>query len=288
MRPSWASSMTRARIHWMPSRSRPLTGSSRIKTAGSASSAAAMPRRWPIPSENEPADLWATSVRPTDASTSSTRRSPMPTVAPRASRWLRALRLLSTPWASSSAPTSASGAGDSMYGRPLTSAAPEVGRASDDHPHCRRLSGPVRTEKAGDDARPDGGADAVDGKLATRRCAEVAVSLGELLQFNHAFPRGCSTLRADEKITRHVHAIYLRPPEQIVAAVADCVDLAGPPGTPRGLHDLTRRSSISTPSCACSSAGLAERTTPIERSTEPSPSGLCPPYSQVRDVKLWS
>ena len=48
---------SRARIHWMPSRSRPLTGSSRISTAGSASRAAAMPSRWPMPSENEPADL---------------------------------------------------------------------------------------------------------------------------------------------------------------------------------------------------------------------------------------
>ena len=61
---------------------------------------------------------------------------------------------------------------------------------AEDHPHRRRLPGPVGTEEAGDDTRPDGGADAVDGELAGRRCAEVAVSLGELLQFNHGLPRG--------------------------------------------------------------------------------------------------
>ena len=54
---------------------------------------------------------------------------------------------------------------------------------AEDHPHRRRLAGPVGTEEAGDDTRPDGGADAVDGEL-------VAVSLGELLQFDHGLPRG--------------------------------------------------------------------------------------------------
>jgi hypothetical protein len=61
---------------------------------------------------------------------------------------------------------------------------------AEDHPHRRRLSGPVGTEEAGDDTRPDGGADAVDRQLAAWRCAEVAVSLGELLQFDHGLPRG--------------------------------------------------------------------------------------------------
>jgi hypothetical protein len=59
---------------------------------------------------------------------------------------------------------------------------------AEDHPHRRRLSGPVGTEEAGDDTRPDGGANAVDRQLAARRCAEVAVSLGELLQFDHGIP----------------------------------------------------------------------------------------------------
>ena len=51
---------------------------------------------------------------------------------------------------------------------------------AEDHPHRRRLTGPVGTEEAGDDTGPDGGADGVDGEL-------VAVSLGELLQFDHWF-----------------------------------------------------------------------------------------------------
>ena len=51
VRPSAASAFIRLRIHRMPSGSSPLTGSSNIRIAGSPSSAAAMPSRWPMPSE---------------------------------------------------------------------------------------------------------------------------------------------------------------------------------------------------------------------------------------------
>ena len=51
VRPSAARSRSSSRIQRMPSGSRPLTGSSSIRTAGSPSSAAAMPSRCPMPSE---------------------------------------------------------------------------------------------------------------------------------------------------------------------------------------------------------------------------------------------
>ena len=50
--------------------SSPLTGSSNISTAGSPSRAAAMPSRWPMPSENPLARRRATDSRPTISSTS--------------------------------------------------------------------------------------------------------------------------------------------------------------------------------------------------------------------------
>jgi len=49
VRPSAASAFIRFLIHRMPSGSRPLTGSSNIRMAGSPSSAAAMPSRCPMP-----------------------------------------------------------------------------------------------------------------------------------------------------------------------------------------------------------------------------------------------
>ena len=74
----------------MPSGSRPLTGSSHRSTCGSPSSAAAMPRRWLMPSENPLARRRRTSCSPTRASTSSTRCRPMPLLCARQSRWLNA------------------------------------------------------------------------------------------------------------------------------------------------------------------------------------------------------
>src|ERR1019366_454725 len=50
VRPSAASALNRLRIQTMPSGSRPLTGSSNMRMAGAPSSAAAIPRRWLMPS----------------------------------------------------------------------------------------------------------------------------------------------------------------------------------------------------------------------------------------------
>ncbi len=105
VRPSEASCFIRLRTHRMPSGSRPLTGSSKSSTCGSPSSAAAMPRRWPMPSEKPLERLRATFWRPTTPSTSSTRRAGMPDSWARHSRCWRALRPPCTALASRSAPT---------------------------------------------------------------------------------------------------------------------------------------------------------------------------------------
>ena len=88
VRPSAASAFIRFLIHRMPSGSSPLTGSSNIRMAGSPSSAAAMPRRCPMPSENPLDRFLATSVSPTSSSTSPTRRAGRLFVWARQSRWL--------------------------------------------------------------------------------------------------------------------------------------------------------------------------------------------------------
>ena len=112
-RPSAASPRSSVRTHRMPSGSSPFTGSSKSSTPGSPSMAAAMPRRWVIPSENFPARLRATAVSPTRSSTSSTRRGGRALVWASANRWLRALRPGCTALDSSRPPTSRSGHGRS-------------------------------------------------------------------------------------------------------------------------------------------------------------------------------
>ena len=110
VRPSAARPFNRVRTHSTPSGSRPLTGSSSMRVSGSPSSAAAMPSRCPMPRENFPARCRATDERPVSSITSCTRRRPMPCVAASARRWLNADRPGWTDPASSSAPTSRSGA----------------------------------------------------------------------------------------------------------------------------------------------------------------------------------
>ena len=73
VRPSAARRLSRFRTHWIPSTSRPLTGSSNITVRGSHKSAEAIPSRCPIPSENVPARLRATLSRPTISTSSRTR-----------------------------------------------------------------------------------------------------------------------------------------------------------------------------------------------------------------------
>ena len=109
VRPSTARLRTSWRTHWTPSGSSPFTGSSRMSVRGSASSAAAMPRRCPMPREKPPTRLLATPARPVISMTSSTRETLMLCVAAMVRRCERALRPGWTALASSSAPTSRSG-----------------------------------------------------------------------------------------------------------------------------------------------------------------------------------
>lgn len=67
-----------------------LTGSSSAIVCGSPSSAAAMPSRWPVPSEKVPALFFATLPRSARSTTSSPRRPGLPCVSARILRWLYA------------------------------------------------------------------------------------------------------------------------------------------------------------------------------------------------------
>src|SRR6204780_4044655 len=104
VRPSAACARMRVRTQWMPSGSRPFTGSSKISTARTPGSAAAMPSPWPMPSEKPFARRLATSSRPTMRSTSSTRLRGMPLLWARQSRWSRARRPPCSALASRGAP----------------------------------------------------------------------------------------------------------------------------------------------------------------------------------------
>ena len=134
VRPSAASSRRNPRIQRMPSGSSPLTGSSNISTAGSPSSAAAMPSRCFMPSENPPTRAAATG-QPGRASTSATRGLAMPLLRRRPAGARRAVRPAWTALASSSAPTSRSGA------------AAGVAAAADQGPAAGRR-GPARASSA--------------------------------------------------------------------------------------------------------------------------------------------
>ena len=78
VRPSAARVLNIWRIQWMPSGSRPLTGSSKIRIGGSPSMAAAMPTRCFMPSEKPLKRRCATASRPVSCSTCWTRLGPIP------------------------------------------------------------------------------------------------------------------------------------------------------------------------------------------------------------------
>ena len=124
VRPSFAKSRRRSRIHRMPSGSRPFTGSSRIRTSGSPSNTDEIPKRCFIPKEYFPTRRRDTSLSPTCSSTASTRVLLMPVLAANHMRWLRALRPLCAFPASSSVPTRCNGCVNLLYATPLNVADP--------------------------------------------------------------------------------------------------------------------------------------------------------------------
>src|SRR6185437_10612514 len=111
--PSAANPRSRPRSQRMPSGSRPLAGSSRISTSGSASSAVARPSRCRMPSENPPIRRPAASVSPTRSRTSSILDASTSAASAWIRRWARAVRPGWKLEASSTAPTWCSGSGSS-------------------------------------------------------------------------------------------------------------------------------------------------------------------------------
>ena len=128
VRPSSARSRSSSRTQRMPSGSSPLTGSSSRRTSGSPSSAAAMPSRWPMPSEKPRTRSCATDSRPTRSMTSSTREPGRSLLCASARRCAYAVRPGWRARGSISAPTRRIGWASSRNGRPSTVAVPEVGR----------------------------------------------------------------------------------------------------------------------------------------------------------------
>ncbi len=181
VRPSAARDLRRVRIQRTPSGSRPLTGSSRTRVAGSPSNAAAMPRRWPMPREKPLTRRSATSVRPVRSRTSSTRRLGRPWVRARPRRWWRAVRPGWTERASSRAPTSVRARGGRRGAAADGDPARRRGVQAEDHPHGGGLAGAVRAEEAGHGAGTDGEGQVVDG----RPSVPAAVAFGEVLRGHH-------------------------------------------------------------------------------------------------------
>ena len=169
VRPSAARPLSRFLIHSTPSGSSPLTGSSRTTTRGSPSSADAMPSRWPIPSENPPARLRATSrqadqvdhlIDPAlaDAVGLGQRQQVVagrpagvhrPGLQQDAQLGHRGLRRAVIP---------------AVHQHPAAGGLVQPG----DHPHRGGLPGPVRAEKTGHDAGLNDEIQPVDGQLSPR------------------------------------------------------------------------------------------------------------------------
>ena len=178
-RPSAASDRIRLRIHKMPSGSSPFTGSSNISTCGSPSSAAAMPSRWLMPSENPLDRFPATLGQPHDVQhlAHPPRRDAVglrqaeqvvprtaapvgrPRVNQRADLPHRAGRLAVRPPVDRDRPR----------GRPVQ---------AQDQPHRGGLARPVRAQETGHQARPDDEAEIVDRERPL-------VSLGQSASLNH-------------------------------------------------------------------------------------------------------
>src|SRR3954464_4038913 len=116
------------RIQRMPSGSRPLAGSSRIRTSGSPSSAWARPRRWRMPSEYLPTRRRAAvSSRPTSSSSASTRCAGTPMTWAETASASRPRRPACWADASSRMPTRRPGLGRARWPPPRTWAWPLSG-----------------------------------------------------------------------------------------------------------------------------------------------------------------
>ena len=151
-----ASVLNRLRSQRMPSGSRPLTGSSNSSTGGSPSSAAAMPRRWCMPSEKLPDPL----RRPRRVRPDRAPRRPGGPGMPlrlREPEQVRARRpaVDGRPAPAARRPCRSGSSTRDRAGRPSGAVR---GRAvePEDHPHRRGLARAVRPEETGHSTRFDG------------------------------------------------------------------------------------------------------------------------------------
>ncbi len=177
-----AKSRSSLRIQKMPSGSSPFAGSSRISTRGSPSSAWAMPSRWRMPSEYLPTRfLAAESDRPTRASSSAD-------AAP-----VDAHQVGAQPQHLAAGAAGVLGGGVEQHAHlapgvrePLVVLLQDERRPGGrrreaaDHPHRRRLAGPVRSQEAGHGARL-----AAERHVVHRDLARRSASSG-LLHLDHA------------------------------------------------------------------------------------------------------
>ena len=181
VRPSAASPRRRLRIQWIPSGSSPLTGSSSITVCGSPSSADAIPSRCPMPSENLPARLRATSLQADEVDQ-------LVDAATRDAVRLREREQVVVGGAAGVHRARLEQRADLVQRRGVVAVVlavdGDVARRRrvepEDQPHRRRLAGSVRPEEPRHDARPDREVEPVDGPL-------VAVVLRQRPRNNHGF-----------------------------------------------------------------------------------------------------
>ena len=163
VRPSAASARSVSRIHWIPSGSRPIVGSSRMRIGGSPRSAAATPRRCRIPRESARARLRRDAREPDEVQdlVDPVERDP---VAPGEPAQVVARRPARVDRAGvEERPDDRERALDRPVPPPRDERLAGVcGREPEQELHRGRLARAVRPDEAGDLARPDREREAVD------------------------------------------------------------------------------------------------------------------------------
>ena len=176
VRPCAASSRSRPRSQRMPSGSSPLSGSSKISTPGSPSSAPARLSRWRMPSENPPTRRPATSASPTRPRTSSTRRRGRPVAVAMTRRCWAALRPGVEAVAVQGGADLADRVGQLAVGQAADGRRPGRRRGEAEQDAQRGgLAGSVRPEESGHLAGLDVEGQVIDGQ-------DRSVALGEILE----------------------------------------------------------------------------------------------------------
>ena len=210
VRPSAARCRARLRTQITPSGSRPFTGSSRMSVPGSPSRAAAMPSRWPMPSEKPPTRLRATDSQTGErdhlvdaGAADAVGRREREQVVLGAASGVHGLRIQQhADLAKRGAQLRVVQAADRHVagGRPVE---------SDDQAHRRRLAGAVRPEESGHHPRSNGEGHVIDGGLAS-------VTLGQPGGFDHVLRLwGCRSrqisrsdeIRMAERLGREVAGV---------------------------------------------------------------------------------